>query len=536
MAHSWKQNKAITRLKLRTEDLLRIAGETICCLKRGLAILLVCGVMASLIPTSRAAEILAAGTRLEVRLSLPTGSRISHPGDPIKALVIAPVFESGRLLVPQGAIISGTIQSVYRVGLGLKRLTSGIEYRFDTMELPAGKPIPIEARVVEVETAKERVNAEGLIGGISPTANLSSSVAFYTLPLLCLDPALGVPLWGVKVLIARSPDPEIYFPAGTELILQLTGETDIPSFRTMPDAIEPLTGTDMARADRILAELPQQRTERLGNHPSDWVNMLFLGSRESIDRAFQAAGWAGAQRHSLLTIYRMYHCMVQRMGYRTAPMGHLTLNGATADAEYQKSLNTFSKRHHLRLWKQGREDAWVSAATEDVGYRVRRMHLTHGTDPLIDNERAKVLNDLAFTGCVESGALIKRESPGPADQKQRSLSTDGKIAVVRINDCQNPRTMPGETANRGALRRSKSVQAAVALRNDLIRANPISFGSNTIRRLRAHQDSLIKGLHSTEEGITIGWIRPSVLDATASADGRDTLSRESAEKSQVPQN
>jgi hypothetical protein len=466
--------------------------------------------MASFVPASRAAEILPAGTRLEARLSMPTGSRISHPGDPIRALVIAPVFGGRRLLIPQGAVVSGTIENVYRAGLGLKRLTSGIEYRFDTVRLPAGTRIPIEARVAEVETAKERVSADGGIGGISPTANLSSSVAFYSLPLVCLDPELGAPIWAVKVLIARSPDPEIYFPAGTELVLRLTGETDIPSIRAMPDAMAPLSEADLGQADRILAKLPQQRTDRGGNHPSDWVNMLFLGNRESIDRAFQAAGWAGAQRHSPMAVYRMYHCMVQRMGYRTAPMGYLTLNGVTADAEYQKSLNTFSKRHHLRLWKQGQEDAWLSAATEDVGYAFRRMHLTHRTDPLIDNERAKVLNDLAFTGCVDAATLMTRERAG--DEGARVVDTDGKIAVVRMNDCRNPRTMPGEPAHSRPRGRPRPIQALVALRNDLLRTNPVSFACNTVRRLRAHRDI-------RENGLSSRWIRPSVLDATTTAAG-----------------
>ena len=487
------------------------------------------------IPALRAANILSAGTRLEVRFTRPTGSRISHPGDAIAALVIAPVFGAGKLVIPQGTLVSGVIESVRRVGLGLKHLSSGIEYRFDTIQLPTGPPVPIETRVVEVETAKERVDAKGMIGGISPTASLSSSVAFYTLPLLCMDPAMGAPIWAVKLLIARSPDPEIYFPAGTELVLRLSAETDIPSIRVMPDAITALPEADMAHVDRILAKLPQRRTDPRGNRPSDWVNMLFLGSRESIDRAFQAAGWAGAQRHSPMSVYRMYHCMVQRKGYRSAPMGHLTLNGVTADAEYQKSLNTFSKRHHLRLWKQGQEDAWLSAATEDVGYRFRRMHLTHGTDPMIDNERAKVLNDLAFTGCVDAATLITREWSDRGGQQERSVIadgiTDGKIAIVRMNDCLNPRTMPGEDANPGPHGRPRSVQALAALRNDLIRTNPVSFTFNTIRRLQAHRELETNGFLTPfrpdgrkadppGSNVRSRWIRPSVLDATIAADVR----------------
>ena len=104
-------------------------------------------------------------------------------------------------------------------------------------------------------------------------------------------------------------------------------------------------------------------------------------------------------------IYHMYHSLVQRIGYSKAPMQALTLNGKSEDATYQKSLDTFSKRHHLHLWKQQQSDFWLSAATEDVGYKLRGLRLTHATDPRIDTEREKVINDLTFTGCLDAASL-----------------------------------------------------------------------------------------------------------------------------------
>ena len=455
---------------------------------------------------------------------MATGSRISHPGDPIKAAVIAPVFAGGRLVIGQGATVSGVVENVERVGLGLKHLTSRIQYRFDSVQESGGAAVQLQARVREVETAKERVNTQGMISGIYPTANLSSGLAFYALPLMCTRPGVGAVMLGIKTIIARSPDPEIYFPAGTEMILELTSAADIPRSSVLRDRFAPLDATETAEAQRTLAKLPEQRTDRGHNHPSDLVNILFLGSRGAIDRAFEAAGWSGAQQKSLRSIYRMYHCMVQRIGYSMAPMGNLLLNGVTADAEYQKSLDTFSRRHHLRLWKQGQEDAWLSAATEDTGYMMRGMHLTHATDALIDNERAKVLNDLALTGCVAAASLMERDSSGFADQSEHSIQTDGKIAVIQMNDCQDPRTTRGPFANPG--RRGRAVQALVAFRNDLIRSNPISLTYNTSSMLREHERSLASesmfasdarrrkaGLQ--ESSIQPKWVRSSVLDGQA---------------------
>ena len=470
------------------------------------------------------AEILPVGTLVEARFSAPTGSRISRSGDQIAATVIAPVFSDGQLMIPQGAIVSGVVGTVERLGLGLKHLTATIEYRFDRLQFPDGDAIPIRARVAQVETARERVNARGTISGIYPTANASSGVAFYALPLLWIEPEVAVPVFAIKCVIARSPDPEIYFPAGTEVILQLSANADIPKSRTPPHLMASLSAAEMADAQRILAQLPQQRTNRGGNHPSDLINILFLGGREPINRAFHAAGWDIAQRRSLRSIFRMYHCMVQRTGYSAAPMGKLTLNGVKADLDYQKGLNTFSKRHHVRLWKQRQENAWLSAATEDIGYRIRRMHLTHATDPLIDNERAKVLNDLAFTGCLDAATLITRNSSDTANQQDRSLETDRKLAILRMNDCRQPKIIVNESMRFGSRGQARAVQALLALRNDLIRTNPVSLAYNTARALRQHQRSQRDGSTSaassnegtaiSSESMRLRWIRSSVLDPT----------------------
>ena len=483
---------------------------------RDIGLLLVSVLTFALIPPRAGGSTLAAGTRLEVRFSTPTGSRISHAGDRVDATVIAPVFEDGRLLIPQGATVSGTVESVVRAGLGLKHLTSRIEYRFDSLQVAGTNSVTIAARVIQVETAKERVDDHGMVSGIYPTANVSSSVAFYALPLLLIDPEVGIPVFASKIVAARSPDPEIYFPPGTEVILRLTAAANIADSGTVSNLLGPVSETDLAEAQRIIAKLPQQRTSRAGNRPSDLVNILFLGNRESIMRAFHAAGWEGAQRRSLRSIYRMYHCMVQRIGYAAAPMGDLTLNGIKADLDFQKGLNTFSKRHHVRLWEQPEGDAWFGAATEDVGYQVRRMHLTHATDPLIDNERTKVLNDLAFTGCLEAAALIRRSSFDPPGQHERALITDRKLLVLRVSDCRKPRTMDSEAITSGPSERPRFAQAMVALRNDLIRTNPISLAYNTARAIRhsqAHKERISSGarIDGSEGSMQRSWIRPAVL-------------------------
>ena len=209
------------------------------------------------------AETLPSGSGLEVRLLRPVGSRISHPGDPIEAVVIAPVTQYGRVLVPFGATLSGRIQSVDRLGLGLKRARATMEFQFDTLHLQEGSDMPIRTRLAYVETAKEKVSESGMVGGIRPAANLSTTASYYVLPILCLDPAFGVPVLAVKFLIARSPDSEIFFPAGTELVLRLMQPLEVVTTgKEVPRTkVQPLSPSDLANAQALLDRLPSKQAD-----------------------------------------------------------------------------------------------------------------------------------------------------------------------------------------------------------------------------------------------------------------------------------
>ena len=427
------------------------------------------------------AQVLPAGTTLEVRLSSPTGSSISHPGDQIEGTIIAPISLLGQIVVPQGSRLIGSIGSVKRFGLGFKQVTAAINYRFHTLQFLNGEAIPIQTELLEVETAKERVDIDGTVRGIHPAVSLSSSLALFTVPLLFAVPTVGVPVWGIKSVIAPSASPEIYFPSGTELILRLTAPMVLRSSDRTPAGVTSFPPDEVNEVRHLLNGSAQRA--RLGVHPSDFVNLLFLGSREELDRAFHAAGWSQAERKSPMSLYRMYHALTRRIGYRRAPMNTLTLNGSPADVLYQKNLDTVEKRHHVRLWKDPhRADVWLGAAAEDIAFRFELTHWTHSTAPNIDHERAKVVNDLAFTRCLEEAGLVPRELldqvRGPKDE--RLILTDTDIAVVRLNGCNNPTAMPGVDAIAANSVDGRLVRGLASLGNDL-RLNLFFTTYNTLK-------------------------------------------------------
>jgi hypothetical protein len=171
-------------------------------------------------------------------------------------------------------------------------------------------------------------------------------------------------------------------------------------------------------------------------------------------------------------------------------MNTLTLNGVPSDFAYQKNLDTVQKRHHVRLWKDAqRRDLWLGTAAEDVGFRFGLAHWTHSTDPNIDKERAKVVDDLAFTGCLEAAGLLTRNSPDLSQGTERKhlIVTDGDIAVLRLRDCGEPNIMPGVDAPPTLPRRGRLSRALISLRNDLVRSNILFTTYNTAKYVSARR-------------------------------------------------
>lgn len=163
------------------------------------------------------------------------------------------------------------------------------------------------------------------------------------------------------------------------------------------------------------------------------------------------------------------------------------------DMTFQKSLNSFSKRDHLRVWSSEEtlegSPVWVAAATHDVGatLSVRRQRFVHHIQADIDEERAKVIRDLRLAGCVESVYLAPRPDvpQHTANATDEAVSTDGELAVVRLKDCpsdtgttpqQNVQTRPGNRVFR-------YVRSQILIfRSDIWRAN-IIYGVYDLGRM-----------------------------------------------------
>ena len=137
---------------------------------------------------------------------------------------------------------------------------------------------------------------------------------------------------------------------------------------------------------------------------------------------------------------------MRQSGYSSAPVSSLLIAGRPPDLVFQKSLDTFAKRHHLRIWKLTQtyngQEVWVGAATHDIATMNSRggSKWSHRIDPHVDRERDWVETDLLFVGTgvayadVERPAAPKKLANATGDE----IVTDGKLTVVQLATPKKP--------------------------------------------------------------------------------------------------
>ncbi len=379
------------------------------------------------------------GTVLYLRLENRVSTTGSHLRDPITAQVVREIQRPGsrEVLIPLGSVVRGHIEKLIPSSSPEDR--ARVRLKFTGLQIPGGAELGLTGHIAEVENARETVLPDGTIQGL-----LASE-----LPLTHLEQALrklkrDAPDVGAgaekaqKELLGES-DASIDFPAGTDL--QWVLEEPLAIDRTFPPAVS--SQLSPAAADsvaRLLAEAPQRAASKEGK-PGDPLNLLVVGGAGEIREAFEEARWAEAEKLTGNSVWETVRAVIANRGYRTAPVSQLYLFGRGEDLAFQKMLNTFAERHHLRLWRSGAtstdgREIWLAAATHDVGWDVRPEQgvVSHAIDPEIDRERDKVGSDLAVTGRVSARRLVTRPNPLSEGLTATGATwkTDGQLLAIEL--------------------------------------------------------------------------------------------------------
>ncbi len=385
---------------------------------------------------------LAAGQTLWIRLSSPLTSYSAKPGDAVHAVLIESATCDNGVIFPVGTSIEGTVHSVRKVGWGIRHETAALDIRFDHAAVTEGAQVSISASVVEVENSREQVS-KGVIQGIRSSDTPQGRINSRLIHLPTWNPYSDLGLIVYKATFPIFPEPEIYFPAGTDLRLKLTAP--IHSVSPVPAApIEnPVETSEELDLERAAPSLPQRSTTP-ALVSADVVNLAFVGSREEVESAFRQAGWSTSDPFTKHSFMRDFYGFLNNSGYAQAPMHPLLLDGKPPDMSWQKSLNSYDRRDHLRIWQWSQssdsETVWLSSSTHDTraALSLKYRQFVHHISPDIDDERSKVIRDLEVAGCVQSVHFVPR--PGMSNFTQNAtgdpMRTDGDLAIVQLKQCQ----------------------------------------------------------------------------------------------------
>ena len=394
--------------------------------------------MSVLLPMAVAA-VLPVGTELDVRLTNEASS-VQKSGQPIEAVLVAPVFLNSVLVLDSGAVVSGNTADVqaYKAKTEAEAEQSAtLRLQFTHIRTGQGKPGPLYCVLTDVDNAREKVDSSGLIVGIEGSQTFGSQMDRGISKLQERYGQFAQILNQVKGAIVKEVDPSIDFKPGVDLKVKLTRALDISTPPSKPSvgAVAPIN---------LLATLVNSQPLRTAAlqppAPSDMTNIMFVGTLEQVTQAFQKAGWFAADALSGTSKMETARAIIENRGYNEAPMSILTLDGRPPDLALQRQNDTFSMRHHIRIWQRPQsfdsKPVWIAAATHDISitFSPESKSFTHGIDPNIDAERSKVVNDMLFTGAVHAVALVERINlpVNPSNATGDKLITDGRMAVVEF--------------------------------------------------------------------------------------------------------
>jgi len=383
---------------------------------------------------------LAPGQTLSIRLNGPVYSEHSRTGDPVEGTVTYPLCKDGenitcpdgQLVVPPGTKVEATVLFAQKASSKYSRPRLVLD--FSNIVHANGTKSPLYARVIDVDNARETVRNTEIIGIIQPHASTKAGLVLAGLGMV--NPIAGYTIKGVSAVYGLSLRREILFPAGTDLQVQIVR----PSMLKIHDQWSgwPVLLVD-EKLQAIVAAAPI-RVYTKDNKTSDVTNLMFIGSQQQLEAAFQEPGWFETDSLSMGSALKTVQATIRSAGYQQAPVSLLTINGKPPDLIFQKSLDTFAKRHHIRIWKEPKtwngRDVWIGAATHDIDISTARAKTKwgHRIDPHVDREREWIETDLLYAGTATSYALVDRPHVPKTTSNATGdvITTDGQISIVEL--------------------------------------------------------------------------------------------------------
>src|SRR5262245_11492372 len=207
---------------------------------------------------------------------------------------------------------------------------------------------------------------------------------------------------------------------------------------------EPVVDLDRQQFIERMQALPATTTDRRGTGTGDPVNLVVLGTHQTILSAF-AGRWDETETISMASCWKTCRAFLLGSQYRYSPVSPLYLFGRSQDLALQRIRRSIHERLHLRLWLSPLRyrglPIWVGQVSRDIGVRftTKTWNLsTHRIDPDIDESRDYVVEDLLEAGRIDAAAFFNGVGACDRANPRRNLTgdpyhTDGRRAAIMLS-------------------------------------------------------------------------------------------------------
>ena len=492
-------------------------------------------------PVSRAqCDSLKSGDLLWVRLLDPLSSYSCKTGEKIRAMVIDSPKCDGVETITVGTPLEGEIEGVHRVGMGIVHQTAQLKVDFNRLKAKESE-MAVASTVLEIDNARETVK-NGVIHGVNPTNTPQGRITSGLRHLPTWNPYADLSLAAYRAAFPVFPEPEIYLPRGTDIKLRLTADLRVPEEERGTRPEETANEVDRTVLEITASDLPERtRTER--GKAADIVNLALLGTREQMDAAFRAAGWRSSDPTTAKSVLHEFYAFLAFTNYPQAPVSKQLVDGAEPAAIWQKGLDSYQKREHLRLWARNDviegQVVWLGAMTRETGagISVRQHKFIHHIDKDLDGGREIVVRDLSLAGCVEAAYYVQRPDAEHLAMNATGdpMRTDGSLEVLQLKDCENPVYLRTSDDPPIAIRPHSRLarygrMLVMNFKTDMVRGN-VLYGTFDLTRMlvrahRSHSEQMLMarrgetkpephesaGLHDARVPVSASFRGPANLD------------------------
>src|SRR5579884_102668 len=208
-------------------------------------------------------------------------------------------------------------------------------------------------------------------------------------------------------------------------------------------AVTPASSVNLGNllSPALFNNIPRTVQDEQGD-PGDMVNFAIIGTKDQVQKAFQAAGWTAVDKTTQDAILHGLLATLSHEAYVEMPMSTLYLFGRPQDLSFARAdpIAVAAVRHHLRVWQTTEtvdgKPLWVGSATHDNGFEKdqRNGKVTHHIDPNIDAERDFIQQSFAAAGMLAGAAYVTPSDPLKESHTATggSFHSDGRIVVMML--------------------------------------------------------------------------------------------------------